>query len=270
MSLSRELPSTLDVQQYEAEALNQRLSQPGLAYWLTSESPIVRTFSAGNISQQHRPSFTYLGQAPAMESSLQHSQDFKFEEMPAESVPHGLPTHVPPPNLHLSDLENGLTDVPSGLPWPSAYDQELLFSDPFPYAPLQPFPAYIRSGYAEAQYSEEAVSPYSSTTSLYDESPLQSPCLSSPDLYAPRYASRPPRSSPTDDYEMDEDEDTTDGKPYARLIYEALLQAPENRMMLREIYEWFEQNTSKPRESAGNGWQNSIRHNLSMNKVSHA
>jgi Forkhead domain len=66
---------------------------------------------------------------------------------------------------------------------------------------------------------------------------------------------------------QDEEEGSGD-KPYARLIHEALMQAPGHRMMLREIYDWFVQNTSKPSESGTNGWQNSIRHNLSMNQVS--
>lgn len=66
---------------------------------------------------------------------------------------------------------------------------------------------------------------------------------------------------------MDNDEDAADDKPYARLIYDALMQAPGHRMMLREIYDWFRQYTTKPQESGSNGWQNSIRHNLSMNKV---
>jgi Forkhead domain len=64
-----------------------------------------------------------------------------------------------------------------------------------------------------------------------------------------------------------DDEETSGDKPYARLIHEALMQAPGHRMMLREIYDWFVQNTTKPRESGTNGWQNSIRHNLSMNQV---
>ncbi len=66
---------------------------------------------------------------------------------------------------------------------------------------------------------------------------------------------------------QDEEEGSGD-KPYARLIHEALMQAPGHRMMLREIYDWFVQNTTKPSESGTNGWQNSIRHNLSMNQVS--
>ena len=64
-----------------------------------------------------------------------------------------------------------------------------------------------------------------------------------------------------------EEEDVGSDKPYARLIWEALMQAPGHRMMLREIYAWFQSNTNKARESGSNGWQNSIRHNLSMNQV---
>lgn len=109
-------------------------------------------------------------------------------------------------------------------------------------------------------------SPYS-TASLYDDSPLSSPYLSSPDCYGAVHPMKPPRSTPVNDEDGDEEYEIVGGKPYARLIYEALLQAPGHCMMLRDIYEWFERNTTKPRESGTNGWQNSIRHNLSMNKV---
>ena len=64
-----------------------------------------------------------------------------------------------------------------------------------------------------------------------------------------------------------EEDDVGSDKPYARLIWEALMQAPGNRMMLREIYAWFQCNTNKATDSGSNGWQNSIRHNLSMNQV---
>lgn len=62
-------------------------------------------------------------------------------------------------------------------------------------------------------------------------------------------------------------EESSYDEPYAQLIYKALMQAPGHRMMLRDIYEWFQRNTTKPQESGTNGWQNSIRHNLSMNQV---
>ena len=55
--------------------------------------------------------------------------------------------------------------------------------------------------------------------------------------------------------------------PYAQLIYSALMEAPGNRMVLRDIYHWIERNTDKANNPEFTGWQNSVRHNLSMNKV---
>jgi hypothetical protein len=66
-------------------------------------------------------------------------------------------------------------------------------------------------------------------------------------------------------------------EPYAKLLYRALMSVPEHAMTLQEIYQWFRDNTDKdikkdksekrPGKNA-EGWQNSIRHNLSMNDVS--
>ncbi|KKY35266.1 putative forkhead domain-containing protein [Diaporthe ampelina] len=53
-------------------------------------------------------------------------------------------------------------------------------------------------------------------------------------------------------------------EPYARLIYRAFMSRPNKSMTLQEIYQWFRENTDKAK-SKGKGWQNSIRHNLSMN-----
>ncbi|KAH8700345.1 hypothetical protein BGW36DRAFT_425175 [Talaromyces proteolyticus] len=54
-------------------------------------------------------------------------------------------------------------------------------------------------------------------------------------------------------------------KPYAYLIYEALRSAEGHRLTLQGIYRWFEENTNKGNDSNSKGWQNSVRHNLSMN-----
>lgn len=68
-------------------------------------------------------------------------------------------------------------------------------------------------------------------------------------------------------------DDDSDGEgsphvePYAQLIYRALKSAPGHAMVLKEIYEWFEHNTDKAKNAGSKGWQNSIRHNLSMNGV---
>lgn len=67
--------------------------------------------------------------------------------------------------------------------------------------------------------------------------------------------------------EPETDENPSD-RPYAKLIWQAMMETPQKKMTLRQIYKWFEQNTTKPSDSGTNGWQNSIRHNLSMNQVS--
>lgn len=56
-------------------------------------------------------------------------------------------------------------------------------------------------------------------------------------------------------------------RPYAQLIFDALKQAPNHTMILRDIYDWFRKNTDKALDKDTKGWQNSIRHNLSMNGV---
>lgn len=60
----------------------------------------------------------------------------------------------------------------------------------------------------------------------------------------------------------------SEGPPYAKLIHRALKNAPDHSMTLQELYKWFRDNTNKPQRTEKNGWQNSIRHNLSMNDVS--
>ncbi|KAA8575621.1 hypothetical protein EYC84_004747 [Monilinia fructicola] len=64
--------------------------------------------------------------------------------------------------------------------------------------------------------------------------------------------------------DIDADGHGVDEQPYAKLIYRALMSAPDHSMVLQEIYRWFRENTTKG-SSDTKGWMNSIRHNLSMN-----
>lgn len=57
------------------------------------------------------------------------------------------------------------------------------------------------------------------------------------------------------------------GPCYANLIYQALMEAPGHKLILRDIYAWIAQNTDKARDPSSKGWENSVRHNLSMNGV---
>ncbi|KAL9000981.1 MAG: hypothetical protein Q9169_000465 [Polycauliona sp. 2 TL-2023] len=63
--------------------------------------------------------------------------------------------------------------------------------------------------------------------------------------------------------EVDE-EGSANSEPYAQLIFRALRSAPDHKMVLKDIYQWFERHTNKAK-GGSKGWQNSIRHNLSMN-----
>lgn len=56
--------------------------------------------------------------------------------------------------------------------------------------------------------------------------------------------------------------------PYAQLIYQCFmeLEDPRQGLTLQAIYDYFRTHTDKC-NNGGKGWQNSIRHNLSMNEV---
>lgn len=55
--------------------------------------------------------------------------------------------------------------------------------------------------------------------------------------------------------------------PYAQLIYKALMSVPTRTMVLSDIYQYFREKIPRFSKMRSKGWQNSIRHNLSMNGV---
>ncbi|KAL2273270.1 hypothetical protein FJTKL_04828 [Diaporthe vaccinii] len=55
-------------------------------------------------------------------------------------------------------------------------------------------------------------------------------------------------------------------KSYAALIHRAFMSQQDKSMKLRDLYQWFRDNTNKAK-SPDKGWKSSIRHNLSMNKA---
>jgi len=87
-------------------------------------------------------------------------------------------------------------------------------------------------------------------------------------------------SPPSPASEMNDPPSTVDvnahHEPYAQLLYRAFMSHPRHAMTLQEIYQWFRENTDKAKDEGKadkngkgqDGWKNSIRHNLSMNKVS--
>jgi hypothetical protein len=76
---------------------------------------------------------------------------------------------------------------------------------------------------------------------------------------------------PPDDLFADDDEAEPEDSAdpcYAQLLHRCLKEAPGHTMSLRELYDWVAQHSQKAKDERNRGWQNSVRHNLSMNAVS--
>lgn len=55
---------------------------------------------------------------------------------------------------------------------------------------------------------------------------------------------------------------------YAELLRQALMEKKDDHtMLLKDLYEWVRTHSSKAQDPSNRGWQNSVRHNLSMNAV---
>ena len=72
-------------------------------------------------------------------------------------------------------------------------------------------------------------------------------------------------SSEKMDYSSDAMKDVKPPCSYSTLIGQAILSVPEEKMPLSSIYDWIKKHFSYYRHMDG-GWQNSIRHNLSLNQ----
>jgi hypothetical protein len=66
---------------------------------------------------------------------------------------------------------------------------------------------------------------------------------------------------------MDDGSNTKPPFSYAHLIGMAILRAPNRRLTLAQIYKWISDTFQYYRDTSEMGWQNSIRHNLSLSKA---
>jgi forkhead transcription factor HCM1 len=75
-----------------------------------------------------------------------------------------------------------------------------------------------------------------------------------------------PTLPPHDSFPVIVDDGAKPGHSYAQLIGMAILRAPQRRLTLSQIYKWISDTYSFYGANDA-GWQNSIRHNLSLNKA---
>ncbi|KAL1622266.1 hypothetical protein SLS56_008838 [Neofusicoccum ribis] len=186
------------------------------------------------------------------------NQPLFADSSPAPYSPPGFDRNCPRTFYSLGPDQ--LSDVcfPAGYHFPMP-QQGFCFPDQIYQEPSPP----MEGAFSSLSPSHDA---QSMDTSVYP-TPV-STCL--PFHNPPEYRPNPQLvQAPHDDCnDLGQEQDDVNGekdKPYAQLIFRALLEAPGHTMVLREIYNWFLQNTGKARDKETKGWQNSIRHNLSMN-----
>jgi len=166
------------------------------------------------------------------------------------------------------DVLGSLAPVDNSYP-PSAYEKQsnvpVSFAQPssHPHASMSgPYDDYNLSDNTYMHYGDQY--PISHPVSRYPSPTMVSPMPHSSGPGSPADGRTP------EDYKLDllDEQNADKEEPYAKLIFRCLLGAKDHTMVLRDIYNWFNDNTDKGRDKDARGWQNSIRHNLSMNAVS--
>lgn len=150
--------------------------------------------------------------------------------------------------------------IPSASLPPAVFSKEPLLIDQYSTNGLGAFDTTSRNSFFHSQ-----ILPLSDVPALdYD---------STPDMNA--YGRRQWTDSPLPD-EIDglagsgETDDSLENSDpcYAELLRQALMEKKDDHtMLLKDLYEWVRTHSSKAQESGNKGWQNSVRHNLSMNAV---
>lgn len=170
---------------------------------------------------------------------------------PASNTPTSFPAHTLPFIHTVNSTESAYTPMRSQ---------------------TEPYPAGYRGSPTNSPSTPESgvpLSPCSTTLGLTLEEGLPSPSGTVDDMASPRASKESSvdgSRGPNNATGAAADGPNKGEEPYAQLIYKAFLSTPRHAMTLQEIYRWFRENTDKGKDES-KGWQNSIRHNLSMNMV---
>ena len=217
--------------------------------------------ASGYPLQQQMPecgsTFFMPAQASDVYPNTQLIPNYWIDDIPQftePSVPHALTSNHNMPAAYTSQC------IPSASLPPAAFSKEPLPIDQYSNNGLVPFGNTSRNSFFHSQ-----ILPLSDVPALeYD---------STPDTNA--YGRRQWTDSPMSD-EIDglagsgETDDSLENSDpcYAELLRQALMEKKDDHtMLLKDLYEWVRTHSSKAQESGNKGWQNSVRHNLSMNAV---
>ncbi|KAL3468431.1 hypothetical protein BJX64DRAFT_282603 [Aspergillus heterothallicus] len=197
---------------------------------------------------------------------------------PEAMMPYQQPWAIEPA-MNYSIITTPSSPLPDGLPrMPGPHYTEGLpprmASNYSPTRQLKPETRWLPAGKPlyKASLPAATLPPHSQSPSSSSTKPTLTTGLSPTSANMPYHSLPLSMVSPRVKHEIDredvvkdEAEDANADPPYSQLIYEALFTAPGKKLPLQGIYLWFEKNTAKGRDRGSKGWQNSIRHNLSMN-----
>jgi hypothetical protein len=222
---------------------SEELGDPNIMHWGTYNNPLMNPMARDTFGFNYPMQYN-----PGTVATYNYDQT-AFNDNHNITYQCGLPASCPRSLNNTFDI--------SGLPRTGVNVQS--FPPPmYQMGPQQP--------YEGMDLSQSPNSNLMQLDTEYDDYPRTIPedmaAYSTP--YGSSRSSTPNEGSPLpprDDGFFDKD------RPYAQLIFDALKQAPNHTMILRDIYDWFRKNTDKALDKDTKGWQNSIRHNLSMNGV---
>ncbi|KAH8423255.1 uncharacterized protein LDX57_001014 [Aspergillus melleus] len=209
--------------------------------------------------------------APGAMMPSQHPPSYSMgpSHSPMETVADGIPRMFPyDQGWSNTFMAPSSTTAPlhPGLRRPHDYNGPLGWGRETDGGTFNPGPSYASSrAHVPPQNQPEASGPNYASASLSPPSSTLS--ISS---YQDGHDGSDPQSAVTTPSldrltSPDTEEEANADPPYSLLIYQALRNAPGMKLPLQGIYDWFVKNTAKGKDRSSKGWQNSIRHNLSMN-----
>jgi len=284
------LPATLDrnLGQQDPEQVDGQLPSPAYAFWASPcaascsgdefdnylvadrNSGLSYTTSPGqppacqwSSSQSCRFSNVGWGSPAGQESSHFPSTHFYAAICP-DGLPYGTQTAVPPDPSGFGSMMHAADCDP---PRNDSLNEQLSGNYQYPPPPQyqsQPYP----SAYSDS-FAGEPLSPCSTSLKfkLEDHGELSPAAQSEPHEESTAIGRHKGAGGGKGSSIVAAAGAAKTDEPYAQLIWRAFKSNPDHAMSLQELYQWFRDNTDKPKTSDGKGWQNSIRHNLSMNKA---